>query len=152
MKWLLRIAGILLLAGLGWWLFERVFVTDEQRVQRLITSMTRAVEAGNLLKLEAGIAQDYSDDFGFDKSTLLGVVRSFRAEYDRVSVSISEMDIVVEPDHRSAHAGFTGKILARRKGATAEAEVHNDRYWLSFRKTDQGWLVIHVEFPDSKLD
>jgi hypothetical protein len=149
---LLRIAGALLVAGLGWWLFEHVFVTDEQRIQRLIASMAQAVEAGNLLKLEAGIAQDYSDDFGFDKSTILGVVRTFRADYDRVTISISEMQIVVEPDHRRAYAGFTGEIVARPKGSTADAEVRGDRYRLSFRKTDQGWQMTRAEIPESKLD
>ncbi len=72
MKWLkwILLAGVV--AGFGWWLWQRVFVTDEQRVQRLLAKMVKAVETGNLLQLEAGIAQDYTDDFGFDKSTIIG--------------------------------------------------------------------------------
>jgi hypothetical protein len=152
MKWLAGLAGIAVLILLGWWTWQRVFVTDEQRVRQLIGSMQRAVETGNLLKLEAGIAQDYSDEFGFDKSTVIGAVRSFRAQYDDVLIFISDLHVTVEPDRQRAQAVFIAKILARQKGSLADSELRTDRFRLSFRKTDQGWKMIRAETPQLKFD
>ena len=152
MKWLIRIAGVAILVFAGWWLWQRIFVTDEQRIQRQISSMARAVETGNLLKLEAGIAQDYSDDFGFDKSTVLVAVRSFRARQDGVLILISDLKITVEPDHQRAQAVFIAKILAKAKGSLADSELRTDRFRLAFRKTDQGWQMTRAESPQLKFD
>jgi len=152
MKWLIRIAGVGILVFAVWWLWQRIFVTDEQRIQRQISSMARAVETGNLLKLEAGIAQDYSDDFGFDKSTVLVAVRSFRARQDGVLILISDLKITVEPDHQRAQAVFIAKILAKAKGSLADSELRTDRFRLLFRKTDLGWQMTRAESPQLKFD
>ena len=152
MKWLMRLAGVALMVLLSWWLWQKIFVTDEQRIQRVISSMTRAVESGNLLKLESNIAQDYSDDFGFDKSTLLGGVRTFRVQYDGVLILISDLKITIEPDHQTAQAVFIAKILAKSKGSLADSELRTDRFRLAFRKTDQGWQMTRAESPQLKFD
>ncbi len=152
MKWLARAAGLAVLVLLGWWTWQRLFVTDEQRVRKLIGSMQHAVETGNLLKLEAGIAQDYSDEFGFDKSTLIGAVRSFRAQYDGVLIFISDLRVTVEPDHQQAQAVFIAKVLAKQKGSLTDSELRTDRFRLTFRKTDQGWKMTRAETPQLKFD
>jgi hypothetical protein len=152
MKWLIRIAGIVVLVLAGWWLWQKIFVTDEQRVQRQISSMVRAVETGNLLKLEGAVAQDYSDDFGFDKSTVLAAVRAFRAQQDGVLILISDLAVTIEPDRQHAHAVFIAKVLAKAKGSFADSELRTDRYRLSFRKTDQGWQMTRAESPQLKFD
>jgi ketosteroid isomerase-like protein len=152
MKWLARIAGIAVLILAGWWLWQKIFVTDEQRVQRQISSMARAVETGNLLKLEAGLAQDYSDDFGFDKSTVLGAVRAFRAQHDEILIFITDLKITIEPDHQQAQAVFIAKILAKAKGSLGDSELRTDRFRLAFRKTDQGWQMTRAESPQLKFD
>ena len=149
MKWMGRIAGLAVLGCAGWWLWQRVFVTDETRIKRLIGSMTQAVERNNLLRLEDAIAGDYSDGFGFDKPAVLGAVRSFRAMYEQVFIIVSDLDIHVQSDH--AEAVFIAKIVARAKGTT-DAELRTDRYRLQFRKTEQGWKLYRAESPELKFD
>ena len=150
MKWFAR-AGILVLGiVLSWWIWQRFFVSDEQRIHRAITSMERAVETGNLFRLEDGIAQEYADGFGFDKSTLLGVVRAFRSQHDGVFIHLSEMTITVQDGE--GQAAFIAKILVRKKGALAETELRSDRFRLFFRKTEQGWKLTGAESPELKFD
>jgi len=152
MKWVWRIAGIAVLVALGWWAWQRIFVTDEQRIQHLIGGMEKAVETGNLLKLESAVAQDYSDDFGLDKSSLLGAVRAFRGQYDGVLILVSDLKITVEPDHQEAQAVFVAKILAKPKGSLADSELRTDRFRLQFRRSDQGWQMLHAESPQLKFE
>jgi ketosteroid isomerase-like protein len=152
MKWILRALLVAALAGMAWWLWQRVFVTDETRIKRQIAAMTSAVEKGNLLRLDGAIAGDYTDDFGLDKSSLLTAVRSFRAQYDALFIHLSDLTVTVEPDHQKAQAVFIAKVLARLKGGTAETEVRAERFRLFFRKTDDGWKLVHTESPELKFD
>lgn len=147
MKWLLL--GLLLVV-LGWFLWQRIFVTDEQRVKRVLSTMTRAVETGNLLKLEDSIAQDYSDDFGFDKSTILAGVKQFRAQHDALLILVSELQVEVATNQ--AQAVFIAKILAKPKGSLQETEVRAERLRLMFHKTDAGWKMTRAESPQLKFD
>ena len=151
MKWVTRAVALAVLALAIWWLWQRVFATDETRIKRLIGSMTQAVERGNLLRLEDAIASDYSDGFGLDKSSVLGAIRSFRSTYEQMFIILSDMEIRVEPDHQTAEAVFIAKVLARAKGTT-DAELRTDRYRLQFRKTDQGWKLYRAESPELKFD
>ena len=152
MNWFLRILLVGVLAGAGWWLWQRVFVTDEQRVQRQLAAMAHAVETGNLLKLEDGIANDYSDDFGFDKSTVIAGVRSFRAQYDALLILITSPKVEIAADHQTAQVVFIAKVLAKASGALKASEVRADRYRVYFRRTDGGWKMTKVESPQLKFE
>ena len=149
---LLRLLLIGALAGGGWWLWQRVFVTDAQRVQRQLSRLAHAVETGGWLKLEDGIARDYSDDFGFNKATLLGGVRSFRAQYDALLIFITSLKVEVAPDQQTAQAIFIAKVLAKAHGTIRESEIRADRYRVYFRKTDGGWKITRLESPQLKFE
>ena len=140
------------LAGSGWWLWQRVFVTDEQRVQRQLSALAHAVEIGGWLKLEDGIAPDYSDDFGFDKATVIGAVRSFRAQYDALMIFITSLKIEIAPDHQTAQANFIAKVLAKAPGTIRESEIRADRYRIYFRKIDGEWKMNRLESPQLKFE
>ena len=152
MKWFGRLLLVGVLAGAGWWLWQRLFVTDEQRVHRQLSALAHAVETGNLLRLEDGIAPDYADDFGFDKSTIIAGVRSFRAQYDALLIFITDLKIEVAPDHQTAQAVLIAKVLAKAKGAIRESEVRADRFRIYFHRTDSGWKMTRVESPQLKFD
>lgn len=152
MNWFVRGLLVIVLAGSGWWLWHRVFVTDEQRVHRQLSALAHAVETGNLIKLADGIATDYSDDFGFDKATVIAGVRSFRSQYDTLLIFITDLKIEVAPDHQTAQAVFLAKVLAKAGGALTVTEVRVDRYRIYFRQTDGGWKIRRVESPQLKFD
>jgi len=152
MKWLLRVA----LVGIGifalWQVWQRVFVTDETRIKKQIAVMENAVEKGKLLQLADAVAADYSDDWGMDKSMLLGGVSSFRSQYDAIFIHLSDLAVTVDSDHQKAQAVFIAKVLAKAKGSLSESEVRAERFRLYFRKNDAGWKLIRAESPELKFD
>ena len=152
MKWLTRLVLIGVLAGSGWWMWQRVFVTDAQRVQRQLSAMAQAVETGRWIRLDNDIANDYSDDFGFDKATVIAGVRSFRAQYDAILIFITDLKVEIAPDHQQAQTVFIAKVLAKAHGALRDSEVRADRYRVFFRKTEAGWKMTRVESPQLKFD
>jgi len=152
MKWFIRFVFVVALVFCCWWLWQRIFVTDEDRVHRQLAAMTHAVETGNLITLENNIAHDYTDDYGFDKATIIGGVKSFRSQYDKLLIFISDLKIEVAPDRQHAQAVFIAKVLAKAHGEFRESEVQGDRYKLYFHKTDGGWKLTRVESPKLKFD
>jgi len=51
MKWLLRIVMVAIAAFVLWQVWQRVFVTDETRIRRQISTMVSATEKGDVLRL-----------------------------------------------------------------------------------------------------
>ena len=151
MKWLARIVVAGLLVFAVWWLWQRLFVTDETRIKHQIGTMARAVEKGEILKLSDAIAHDYADDHGLDKSTLLAAVRGFRAQSEELFIYISDQKIEVNPDALEAHAVIVAKVLSKTKGG-GQTELNADRFRLFFRKTDDGWKLSRTESPELKFD
>ena len=152
MKWLLRIIVVVVAGFVLWRAWQWLFVTDEMRIKRQVSIMTSAVEHGDVVRLSDAIAGDYSDDWGLDKSMLLGGVRSFRAQYDAVFIHISDLTVTIDPDKQKAQAVFIAKILAKAKGSLSESEIREDRFRLYFRKTDDGWKLTRTESPQLKFD
>ena len=152
MKWAVRIAVVAVAAFLLWRTWQWLFVTDEMRVKRQISVMTTAVEKGDALRLSDALASDYSDNWGMDKSTLIGSAHAFRAQYDAVFIHIGDLTVTVDPDHQKAQAVFIAKVLAKARGSLTESEVREERFRLYFRKTDAGWKLIRAESPELKFD
>jgi hypothetical protein len=151
MKWIGRLVGAVILVLIGWWLWDRVFVTDETRVRRQIAAMQKCVEQGNLVRLADAISPDYNDDRGLDKGVLLAAVRSYRAQYDTLFIHLSDVQVTVEPDRHRARAVLIAKVLAKPRSGL-ETELFSDRFRLFFRQTDKGWKLIRVESPELKFD
>jgi hypothetical protein len=144
----LALAG--LLAG-GWLWWRHVYCSDPARIKRLIARMERAVEQGNLLKLEGAIAQDYADEYGLDKSTLLATVRTYRQQYESVLIDLREFQLMVEPDSHAATAEFVARVAAKMQAGQTEPEVQDLRARLWFRKTNDSWQMRRAECADVKL-
>jgi hypothetical protein len=152
MKWLGRIllVGVLVLAG--WWTWQRFFISDETRIKRAITAAEEAVEQGNVFKLEGFLTQDYSDHYGFDKSTVLAAVRSFRSQYDKVFIQLSGQTITIAADRQTAQVVLIAKVVAGSLNDPAAGEVRNERLRLHLRRTDSGWKLFRTETPELKFD
>ena len=152
MKWLLRIVMVAIAAFVLWQVWQRVFVTDETRIRRQISVMVSATEKGDVLRLSDALAADYSDDWGLDKSMLIGAVRSFRSQYDALFIHVSDLTVTIDPGHEKAQAVFIAKVIAKAKGSLSESEVRADRFRLYFRKSDSGWKLTRAESPELKLE
>ncbi|MGD0017509.1 MAG: hypothetical protein ABSC38_08370 [Verrucomicrobiia bacterium] len=152
MKWLSRIIGLGLVAAAMWQLWEHVFVSDETRITRLISAMAQAVEKGNILKLSDAIANDYENDHGLDKRTLLALIRAFRAQSEAVFIYISDQKIEAIPSGaQKAQVVIVAKVLSKHKGG-GQTELNAERIRLFFRKTDDGWKLCRTESPELKFD
>ena len=151
MKWT-RIVLLILTLLAAWWAWQRFFVSDETRIRLQLVTMARAVEQGNILKLEGAIATDYTDDFGMDKSTLLAGIAQYRQQHDGLFIHLSDIQIEVQPDHQKARALLIAKVVSKSKSGATESDLFSDRFRLFFRNNDRHWQLIRVESPELKFD
>ncbi|MCX7915821.1 MAG: hypothetical protein N3A53_05915 [Verrucomicrobiae bacterium] len=147
MRWAARIVALLVVIGVGWWLANRLTVTEEQRLLRTLSAMQRAVERNNLLTLEAYIANDYSDDLGLDKHSLLLAVRNVRMQYRAFVVLRTDTVTEIAPHATHATVTFVAKVLATPTEGAGEIELFTERFRLFFRKQDNAWRLRRVEVP-----
>lgn len=152
MRWIARIVALLILVAVGWWLAHRLTVTEEQRLLRTLSAMQRAVERTNLLALEGYIAQDYSDDRGLDKTSLLMAVRNVRLQYRTFLVLRSDTITEIAPDATTATVTFVAKVLATPHDGAGETELFTERFRLFFRKQDNAWRLTRVEVPKLRFE
>ncbi len=152
MRWIRLVLVLVVIFGVAWWVWERFLVSDETRIRLRIRGMEQAVEQGNLLRLSDAIADDYSDDAGMDKSSLLGAVRAFRQQYEGLIIHLSDLQIQIDPDHQKAQATFVAKAVNKPKEGGSESELFTDRFRLFFHETGQGWQLVRAESPPLKFD
>lgn len=146
-RWIL--AALLFLA-LGWWIKERWFVSEQDRVQRQLAKLERAVENNGLLALSDAIAPDYQDEHGLDRGSLIGAVRSYRSQQQALLIHISDLRIDVAG--QKAEATFVAKVLAKPR-AGGEMQLDADRLRLFFRKEKDGsWKLVGSETPKLRFD
>lgn len=143
---------MLTVAGLGWWAWQRSAITEQQRIQRTLTQLARAVEQRQWLRLEEGISPEYADAFGLDKAGLLMTVRAFRAQYEAIWIYLSDWVVTVAPDGETAEVTLIARVLGKPTGAVAETEIRAERYRVRLRRGDQGWRLIGAEVPELRFD
>jgi hypothetical protein len=151
-KWLLWLAVAAALAWAGWWIKDRLFVDDETRVRRLVSSMATFVEKAELTSLSDVITEDYTSEQAPDKVTLLNTIRLFRVQHAPVFIYISDQVVTVAPDNQTAAVTLVAKVVAKPRGGGADTEFHAERMRLFFRKTDAGWKLTRTESPKLNFD
>ena len=152
MKWLKYAVGLVVLVLLAWWVREKFFISDETRVRRQLAVMTKAVQGSGMLTLEGCIATDYRDDHGLERSTLIMAIRTYRMQYERLLIFLSELTVEMQPDGQTAKVAFIAKVLAQPRGGLIDSEMFTDRFRVYFRKTDGRWLMYRAESPELKFE
>jgi hypothetical protein len=152
MKWLWRLIVAGVVGVLVWQAWERLFVTEEKRIQRAVAAMERAVEENNIVALADGVAGSYSDEHGLDKASLLAMVRGARSQYATMLIHITDMKIEVATDKRTGQATLIAKVLTTRAGGGGATEINAERVRLFLRKGDDGWKLTRVESPELRFE
>ena len=147
--WFVRILLACAVALFAWLVYDRFFVSDQVRVRRVLFSAQRAVETGNLPKLSDALTQNYSDEWGMDKTMLLAEVRMIRQMFPNIRISISELNIKTDGDEAEAVliavASATDKN-GRQTELTEQLRAQvGDRFRVRFVKTQDGWKIRRVE-------
>jgi hypothetical protein len=147
MRKVLLASGLALIVIFAWCAGKRMFRDDEKRIREVIEEMRLAAEELSADRLIAHFSKDYSDDNGYTKMIIYGLVRRNFQKVDELRVTIEDLDVMVTGDRAwvslsiVAEASRGGEIYYPF-GSDDDPEQPS----LTFKKTKAGnWLIIKVD-------
>jgi hypothetical protein len=108
MKIHLSIAFLILVLGAAtWFLTNYVFITEEERIYRLIETARESVEEGSILRVSNILASDYQDAGGADKATVTRILFDVFQKSENRRITVTDIQLEVEENQATAVIQFT---------------------------------------------
>ncbi|MBD3267312.1 hypothetical protein GF373_11650 [bacterium] len=142
--------GILFIGFCVWFLTAYVFITDTQRVHRVIESCRRSVEKGSILQFSNQLAPKYEDASGTDKATVLRFLFDFFQETENRSIRITQLDLVMKDTQAQAMIEFILRVdkpssLANLSRSYSQDPLKPIRIHVWFAKIDNRWKITKTQ-------
>lgn len=134
-----------------WFLMAFVFLTEEERLFRVIEKGRRCVENGSVISLSNILATDYAHEGGIDRRTALGAMRQLFQDTKNRRIQLLDHQVRVDGERASARVEFTviaDKIGNRPRdpsGLFLGDDVRTIE--LDFRKEKGRWRVSSSRIP-----
>ncbi len=136
------LVAIILLHAVGFYvLYTYVLISDETRIRRVIEKGRKAIEEESLLTAATLIADNYRDEYGQDRGTVLGGLRSLFQSTENLQIDIHSTEITVDNEDAEAVVTFS---LSGEHGGHSFRDIAPDRKTggsVYFAKGDGGWKV-----------
>jgi hypothetical protein len=141
----------------GWLVFNRYFLSEEAKVRRAVMALKNAAEKNDRIRFADGIAQGYSDEWGWNKTLLLAGLSFIHESFSGLKVNISHMRVTVN-DHSNAEAAMFVEVTGEdqrgvRQDLTQQLRGNfSNRLKLTLVKTPDGWKLKAAETMKWKFD
>lgn len=151
------LAGVLLVAVVGLVLYRYVWVSEEERVRRMVGKGAKAVEEQSVLRCADLVAPDYSDSTGFDKRTLVDAARRMFERFGKIEAQIEQMSFDQPPaegppDQWQARVRLRMSVKLYEDRGVAEIIDEDPRaeefVVLHLVKRNRRWLLQRMEFEN----
>ncbi len=142
-SWLLTSAAVLVTAGIGAFVSDRLVVTDREYLQALLPRLARAAEQQDVVTIVAALDPELRPL----RDAAEQVLKRVRPQ----EVVITKLQVVVDPTRRPPEASaamivrVTGEVVEKGSQATVLAAVR-----VLLRKTDGEWLIRDAEVEQAK--
>lgn len=141
------VAAVLLFVLTGWVLMNYVFITDEQRIERLIEKGRAAVENGSILTLTGLLDSQYTHESRLDRATVLRALQNMFQNSEERRVHFLNRDIAVEGQTATAQIRFVFDAEAQPNQFSAPGAMQAlgsaQEMTLRLSKEDGGWAITH---------
>ena len=150
MKTHLSIAFLILVLGaIAWFLTNSVFITEEERIYRLIESARESVEEGSILTISNILASDYQDAGGADKATVTRILFDVFQKSENRRITVTDIQLETEETQATALIQFTFQTNYRGSlpfptGDSRGPEPAAATARVVFGKENGNWKVKHT--------
>lgn len=120
-------------------------VDQRERVKQAVRDTAAAVEAGDIRAFMGFISEDYSDNRGFDRNTVKGVVFAELMRPGRLRVYMRELDV---PELEGEKAVVEGRVFVARFDRDEDAidiipeDAQGFRFSIVMRREDGRWRAL----------
>ena len=148
---------LVLVTVVGLVLYRYVWVSEEERVRRMIRKGAAAVEEQSVLRCADLVAPDYSDSNGFDKRTLVDAARRMFEQFSKIEAQIEELSFEQppaegQPEEWQARVRLRMSVKLYEDRGVAEIIDEDPRaeefVVLHLVKRNRRWLLQRMEFKN----
>jgi len=130
-----------------WFLFTFVFISDEQRIFRIIEKSKHKFESGSLLYFPTIISENYRGRIGADRSELLGIIKLIFQETKSRDVKIIQYNISVTDETAQVsieyQLSFSGQS-SHLPNTKHSANMTRDVLHLDLQKSNHSWEIVEI--------
>lgn len=127
------------------------FQSEEERIRNVIFQAKRAAEKEKLLKCISYVSLEYYDSYGNDRQNLMLIAKELFDTYDKLVITLREIDINVEDD--LAKAEISVVVFGIRKGTERKEKIieqDSGKFKVFFKKIEGDWKVIKMELLEKE--
>ena len=146
----ISIAAVIFLAGLVlWWLQSYIWVTEEQKIHKIIEKSRLKLEQGSIYYFTDLLASGYRDSRGMDKTETLGILQSFFNKTKNRDIRFSNYDVAVHGEEAVVYLVVTLRIVNKDEIAflqnfDPEALLRPMRIKIVFGKIADQWKLVQT--------
>ena len=140
----------LLLAVILYMVATRVFISEEARIEKQIQRGRKAIEDESILTIALMVAEDYRDESGNDRSTLLAQVRHFFQVADNLKLGIRSVNVTVADSEAEALIRFTISGMLSGESFAGLGSTGPESARLRFSRRSGSWQVVEAAWGDHK--
>jgi hypothetical protein len=145
----LALVPLMLVLGLGFWLIDYAIETDREQVERKTTELARAVELGDMAKLDDLISKKFYHPAFANKETLLAQARVVLQPNQERTAKLWQFE---------TKAGTSGKSMILTGNASANGQYGSinvpgfiGKVEMTYLKDDDGqWRLVKFYVTDSQ--
>jgi hypothetical protein len=138
------ISSIVVLILMAWYLFTNVFISDEDRIYRVILKGKNCIESGSILSLPDVFAPGYSDSSGADKAMVFRVLYSLIDDTDNRSIQINGYDVEVKNESATVNLNCRFDFDTKSQGLY-DAYFKQNRIRIELSKFNGRWKIQYTE-------
>lgn len=151
MKAFWSFVGFLIIVLLcAWFLSQYVWLTEEERVLRVLEKGRRAVEAGSVYSVSSILDGKYMDASGLDRASVLRVLQDFFNDTEQRKVRFGLMNIQIEGNQAQVDISFQLQAQLENRFSPyqrhlSEAERDMKKLRVTLIKERKNWLITHTD-------
>lgn len=152
MRGVFTFIGVVTLFIIATWVFMTlIFISDEDRISRLIQKCVKGFESGSVFSIAGELSPDYSDSSGADKSVVISALQSLFDTTVSRSFSVSSIEIQIKEN--AAQVQIHGLLNFQTAPGSVmvvprTGEINSKRLQIQLEllKIKKRWKVIHTNW------
>jgi len=142
------VGSILVLVVVSWYLLNYVFISEEQRILRVIEKARLSVESGSIFSLNNVLSSKYQHANGADRAIVLRGLQQMFNETENREILLGSINIDINGDQANALVHFSFDAKLSNNNSFYQRYIKSEqmnKIYVGFLKEQQGWLIVHTK-------
>lgn len=147
-KWKTILFLVVALIILGRYLYYNLGVTEEQRVLHVIDRAQEAVTDKSLVRLSEVISEDYHDNSGLDRRSILGMATMYFRSQDQVEIIRMSTEVALPEENQAVvtlRVQIVGKVGGQWGRGATDDSLLGEVFTVRLKKSDGPWKIIAAD-------